>query len=357
MIRVLHVFHEMSNGGIEHFVMDYYRNIDRSCIQFDFLVSVDADGYFDEEIKKLGGKIYHAYPFKKNPIKNFCDIAKIVKENNYQIIHRHTGSAFGYFDLKAAKFGGAMCLIMHSHNNQAGNMIVHRIANIFLKVPCHKLACSKEAGEWLFGKNAKFSIVNNAINSQAYEFNDSERQKYRKIYGLSDRFVVGHVGRLEEQKNHRFLLQIFKSILDIKNNAVLVLVGDGSLMAEIKSEAKSKGIINNIIFMGSQQETSNLYNMFDVFVLPSKYEGFGITLLEAQTNGLCCFASSKVVPQTVNITGNVKYISLEEEPKKWAEEILSFCDRKDVTLDIIRQAGFDISENAKQLSDYYKSLI
>lgn len=357
MIRVLHVFHEMSNGGIEHFVMDYYRNIDRSCIQFDFLVSVDTEGYFDAEIKKLGGKIYHAYPFKKNPIKNFFDIAKIVKENNYQIIHRHTGSAFGYFDLKAAKFGGAKGLIMHSHNNQAGNMLAHNIANIFLKVPCHKLACSKEAGEWLFGKDAKFSIVNNAINGQAYEFDSVERIKYRKVYGLSDSFVIGHVGRFEEQKNHHFLLQIFQAILNIKNNAVLVLVGDGSLMSEIKSEAKSKGIINNIIFMGSQQETSKLYNLFDVFVLPSKYEGFGITLLEAQTNGLCCFASAKVVPQTVNITGNVKYISLEEAPEKWADEIVCSCARKNVSLNHIRQAGFDISENAKRLLEYYKSLI
>ena len=124
MIRVLHVFYEMSNGGIEHFVMNYYRHIDRSKVQFDFLVSVERSGPFDEEIKALGGKVHHAYPLKKNPLKNFFDIARIVRENGYSIVHRHTGSAFGYYELWAAKRGGAKRLILHAHNNSAGNLLL-----------------------------------------------------------------------------------------------------------------------------------------------------------------------------------------------------------------------------------------
>lgn len=357
MIRVLHVFHEMSNGGIEHFVMNYYRHIDRTRVQFDFLVSVETPGYFDDEIDQLGGKIYHAYPFEKNPAKNFLHIAKIVKDNGYQIIHRHTGSAFGYFDLRAAHFGGAKHLIMHSHNNQAGNLFVHVLSKYLLRIPCEKLACSDEAGKWLFGENSKYQIINNAISTQNFVFSLSERQKYRNLYGIGDKFVVGHVGRLENQKNHKFLLKIFKSILDKKKNSILVLVGDGSLMEEIKNEATHLGIIENILFLGSQKETAKIYNMFDVFVLPSIYEGFGITLLEAQINGLSCFTSATVVPDTVNITGNVKYISLKVDSEKWAEEIIQSSERKNIALSDIKNAGFDIEKNAKQLCSYYESLI
>lgn len=357
LIRVLHVFHEMSNGGIEHFVMDYYRHIDRTRIQFDFLVSVNEDGYFDDEIKNLGGKIYHAYPFKKNPIKNFFDIARIVKKNEYQIVHRHTGSAFGYFDLKAASYGGAQKVIMHSHNNQAGNVFVHTLCNLFLKVPCEKLACSQEAGEWLFGRNGRFNIINNAIDTQKFVFNSAERQEFREIYGVSDQFVIGHVGRLEEQKNHMFLLKIFTSVLDRKKDCVLVLIGDGSLMEEIKNEARITNILDKIIFLGSQKEAAKFYNMFDVFVLPSKYEGFGITLLEAQTNGLHCFTSANVVPASVNVTGSIRYISLENDSEVWAEEIIKVNERNDIEISSIQNAGFDIEENAKNLCSYYEKLI
>lgn len=357
MIRILHVFHEMNNGGIEHFVMDYYRHIDRSQVQFDFLTSVDREGYFDKEILALGGRLFRAYPLKKNPIRCFFDIASIIKKNNYSIIHRHTGSAFGYFDLRAAKHGGARHLIMHSHNNRAGNTALHYICNLLFRVKCEKLACSKEAGEWLFGKKAAVKVINNAIDGKAFQYQESSRQKIRAELDVSDKFVVGHIGRFEDQKNHRFLLDIFEAVAERKKNAVLVLVGDGSLLEGIRREAKAKGILDRIIFMGTQKETAKLYNMFDVFVLPSKYEGFGITLLEAQTNGLHCYTSAHVVPQTVNISGNIKYISLEESPEKWAEEITEGNCREVIGTDVIKQAGFDISENAKQLLAYYKTMI
>lgn len=357
MIRVLHIFHEMANGGIEHFVMDYYRHINRNQVQFDFLVSVEEDGYFDEEISRLGGRVFHAYPFKKNPIKNYYDIARIVRENGYQIVHRHTGSAFGYFDLRAARHGGAKHLILHSHNNQAGNKVVHLISNILLRIPCEKLACSQEAGKWLFGEKTDFHIINNAIDVQSFVFDSNTREKVRSTFNISDKFVIGHVGRFEEQKNHSFLLKIFASILCEDKECVLILVGTGSLKNEIVSEAKKLGIYENIIFLGSQKNVEQYYQAFDVFVLPSKYEGFGITLLEAQTNGLYCFTSSEVVPDSVNITGRVQYMSLKEEPEIWAKEILKKNGRVDIDISAIQMAGFDIETNAEKMCSYYKNMI
>lgn len=185
MVRVLHIFHNMGNGGIENFVMNYYRAIDRDKIQFDFLTSVEEEGYFDEEIKKMGGHIYHAYPKKKNPIKNYFSIAKVVRDKGYKIVHRHTGSAISNIDLLAAKHGGAEILISHSHATQAGKKWLHYLARIIFRVKTEEFACSKEAGRWLFGENdaenGKVQIIKNAINAEKYSYNSELRKKFEKI--------------------------------------------------------------------------------------------------------------------------------------------------------------------------------
>ena len=213
MVRVLHIFHNMGNGGIEHFVMDFYRHINRNKVQFDFLTSVDEEGYFDDEINSLGGRLYRAYPLKKNPIKNYFDIVRIVRDNQYDIVHRHTGSAFGYFDLRAARRGGAKHLILHSHNPQPGKPILHFICKKLLRIDCIPFACSREAGEFLFGKDVDVKVINNAIDCDKYKFDATVRTQVREELGLSNSFVVGHIGRFEDQKNHKKLIEIFYEIL------------------------------------------------------------------------------------------------------------------------------------------------
>lgn len=358
MIRVLHVFHEMANGGIEHFVMDYYRHIDRSRIQFDFLVSVDTKGYFDDEIRKLGGKIFYAYPLKKNPIKNYLDIARIVEENNYQIVHRHTGSAFGYFDLRAARKGGATKLIIHSHNNQAGNNFIHKISNIFLKIPCNKLACSYEAGRWLFNDNCNFKVINNAIDCNKFRFRKEVRKKIRTEGNIDDQFVIGHVGRFEEQKNHIRMIQIFKKINERYENSVLILIGIGTLQNECKKLAYKLGVSNKIMFLDARSDVQDIMQAFDVFLLPSLYEGFPFVLVEAQASGLACVASTNV-PEECNITGNVCFVDLKKSNSEWADIILSKqgenYDRSKYADEMIEE-GYDIYQNAEKLCDYYESL-
>ena len=172
MIRVLHIFHKMGNGGIEQFVMNYYRHIDRNAVQFDFLTSVPDAGFFDQEILANGGRLYHACSYKKNPIKTYLDIANIVNRHGYRIVHRHTGSAFGYFDLRAANSGGADHLILHAHNTEAGHQSLHRLSRSFLSFDCIRFACSQEAGRFLFGNNADFRIIRNAIDVSRFAFND-----------------------------------------------------------------------------------------------------------------------------------------------------------------------------------------
>ncbi len=358
MIRVLHIFHEMANGGIEHFVMDHYRHLDRSRVQFDFLVSVEAPGFFDKEIQSLGGKIYHAYPLKKDPIRNYHSIAQIVRENHYDIVHRHTGSAFGYFDLRAARSGGAKHLILHSHNNQAGNMALHKVSNLLLKIPCQKFACSQEAGKWLFGKNAEFRVIKNAVDCDKFAFHQEVRDSVRSNINLTDKFVIGHVGRFETQKNHIRLMHMMKAITAQNADCVLVCVGTGSLQKECMEEAERLGIADHVQFLGTRSDIPQLMHAFDVFLLPSLYEGLPFVLVEAQANGLPCVVSTHV-PRECNITGNVQFMDLENSDQMWANRVLEAgamkIDRESFSY-IMRNSGFDITRNANMLCEYYESL-
>lgn len=358
MIRVLHVFHEMSNGGTGHFVMNYYRHMDRDKIQFDFLTSVDEPGYFDEEIRSLGGRLFRAYPFSRNPIRNYFDIARIVRENRYQIVHRHTGSAFGYFDLRAARRGGAKHLILHAHNTDVGKPAVHKIAKAILAVNCHRFACSKSAGEFLFGRRNSFEVIPNAIDMTRFSFSPVVREEMRKRLGLENNLVIGHIGRMEEQKNHQKLLSIFAEMHQIRADSKLVCIGNGSLKTEIMAFAEQLGLSHSVLFLGQRNDVDKVIHCFDAFLFPSLYEGFPVTLVEAQTNGLPCFTSKDAVPAEVNVTGNVHYISLSESDGAWARQILS-CDwtRDACAPEKVKKAGYDISTEAKKLEQRYFSML
>lgn len=354
MIRVLHVFHEMVNGGTGHFVMNYYRHIDRSKVQFDFLASVSEPGYWDEEIRSLGGRIFHAYPFNKNPIKNYYDIARIVRENQYRIVHRHTGSAFGYFDLRAARHGGAEQLILHAHSTDVGKPFIHQATQLFLKIPCHRFACSQEAGRFLFGESVHFTVIPNAIDVQRFSFQPMIREKIRKEFGLENLLVIGHVGRFQPVKNHSRLLSIFAEIHKQRPDSALVCVGDGEKMGDTKALAKQLGLEDAVLFLGQRNDVQDLLSAFDAFLLPSLYEGLGIVLVEAQCNGLKCFASKDVIPNAVNLTGNIAFISLSASDQEWAAALLqSDLTRDPMAMERVKDAGYDISDAVGWLTRKY----
>lgn len=347
----------MLNGGTENFVMNYYRHIDREKVQFDFLASVDKPGYFDDEIKKLGGRIFHAYPLAKNPIKNYLSIAEIVRENGYQIVHRHTGSAFGYFDLRAARHGGAKYLILHSHNNLAGKPWLHRLSKWLLSFDCIKFSCARPSGQFLFGKNAEFQLINNGIEVASYAFNAKARASFRKSLGLEGKFVVGNVGRLSKQKNHPFLLDVMAQLVKVRPDSMLVCVGAGEERTEIENKIHSMNLERNVMLLGNRSDVATILNAFDVFVLPSLYEGFPIVLVEAQSNGLKCIVSAEACPAESNVTGNVQFISLKQPPEYWAGAILNASGQHDpLAASAVARAGYDIADCAKKLADYYLNL-
>ncbi len=360
MVRVLHIFHNMGNGGIENFVMNYYRAIDRDKIQFDFLTSVEEEGYFDEEIKKMGGHIYHAYPKKKNPIKNYFSIAKVVRDKGYKIVHRHTGSAISNIDLLAAKHGGAEILISHSHATQAGKKWLHYLARIIFRVKTEEFACSKEAGRWLFGENdaenGKVQIIKNAINAEKYSYNSELRKKVREDHKIQDKFIVGHVGNFNEAKNHEFLIDVFYEIQKENDNAVLWLIGNGKFRQNIEEKVENLDIKNKVIFEGERENVNEFMQGFDILIFPSVYEAFPIVLIEAQCAGLKCYVSKEAIPPEIDITGNLDFVSLEKDALFWGniiiEDIKKKMNRNDGYL-CIKNAGFDIRDAAKDLERRY----
>lgn len=359
MIRVLHIFHNMSNGGIENFVMNNYRNIDRERVQFDFLTSVEEPGYFDEEIKSMGGKIYHAYPKSKSLIKNFQSISSIVRDGGYKVVHRHTGSAFSNIDLIAAKHGGADVLISHSHSTKSGHALMHYFGRTFFKVDTINYACSKEAGEWLFGKNkvkeGKVSVIKNAVNTERFEYNPEVRNALREKYDANGKFIIGHVGNYNIAKNHKFIVRVFNQLLKDCPNAELWLIGDGELKPEVDKQIAELGIGDHIKQFGVRKDVNELLQAMDVFFFPSTYEGFGIVAIEAQCSGLKVITSTNCVPE-INLTGNVRFFDLEDPVEQWVIALLDANTDYDRTqaAQAIRDAGYDLKSVAKDLQQKYE---
>ncbi len=361
MLRILHVVTYMGRGGIETMLMNYYRKIDRSKIQFDFLVHRDFEADYDNEILSLGGKIYRLpilNPFSrdyKNKLLLFFQ-----KHKEYRIVHSHIDS-LSSIPLKIAKSCGVPVRIAHAHNCSEVKNIKYFI-KLYYKRQLPKYAnvfyaCSQSAGEWLYG-GKDFLLLNNAIDTSQYSFNIDARVNIRNELKLSDRtLIVGSVARFEPQKNHLFLLDVFKSLNDKFGDSKLLLVGDGSLKKEIKEKCKRLKIENKVVFMGIRNDVPDILQAMDVFVFPSLFEGLPVSVIEAQTAGLPCIISDRV-PLECKKTEIVEVCSLSDDVKVWVDRIikLSRINRTDKTKEII-DVGFDITNNAKKLEEYYLSLV
>lgn len=356
MIRVLHVVTDMRRGGLETMLMNYYRAIDRKSIQFDFLEHRSEESEYDREIKKMGGKIYRISrlnPFSvryKSALRGFFE-----EHSEYQIVHVHQ-DCLSSIILKEAKRCGLKVRIAHSHSsNQDKNLKLliklyykRKIANYATDL----LACSQEAGKWMFCGN-DFQVLNNAIDAKKYVYSSKIRESLRKQFEISeDTLVIGHVGRFCYPKNHTYLLEIFKKISD-QRDAVLLLVGDGELRNEIENKILQLKLKEKVILTGVRSDVSNFLQAMDVFVFPSLYEGLPVTIIEAQAAGLPCLISDKV-PIECKKTDLVHQISLEKDAIYWADEVIKVSNikRKNM-LKEIQISGFDIGENAKKLTDYY----
>lgn len=356
-IRVLQVVTHMNRGGLETMLMNYYRHIDRTQVQFDFLTHRKYDGDYGEEIKQLGGIIYHLPVLNPFSSSYKAELRSFFKEHSeYQVIHVHQDCLSSVI-LKEAEKCGIPVRIAHSHNaNQDHNLkyVIKMYFRRFIpKYATDLFACSEEAGKWMFG-DAPFKVFNNAIDAQSYVFNVEKRNKSRKELGVCDTtLLVGHVGRFSPQKNHSFLIDIFYEIQK-RTEAKLLLVGDGELRADIEKKIADLKLQDKVIMIGVRSDVADLLQAMDVFVFPSCYEGLGIVAIEAQAAGLPCLISDKV-PIECKKTDLVQQLSLTLPVQKWAETaIASIKVPRDNTFTKIKQAGYDIKENAISLMHFYR---
>lgn len=364
-IHVLVLDTVMDRGGAEAMIMNYMRNVNRDLIKFDFLTNRDYRAAFEDEIESLGGKVYHMcpmYPGKFGQYKR--EVREFLKEHpEYKIIHSNLEER-SYFALKEAKKLGVPVRISHSHNRPLGfdlKLIMRYYFRFMLKYyNTHMFSCGVEAGDWLYGKKNrdKVIIMNNAIDARAYTYDVEKSLAMKEQLGVTAKKVIGHVGRFFAQKNHPFLIDIFNEIHKKDADTVLLLVGGGELDDRLKNEMKQKvsdlGLDDCVQFLGVREDVADVMQAFDLFLLPSLFEGLPVTMVEAQSSGLPCVISDKV-PIQCDITGNVKVVELDASPDVWADVVLQYLDefKREDTFDKISEAGFDIKDNAKWLQEFY----
>ena len=362
-IRVLQVVAELGMGGIQSFIMNVYRNIDREKIQFDFLLSMNKRGVFEEEIEQLGGRIYRVTPRNVSYKKNKEELDKFFAEHQeYKCVHFHFSNLSYLMPLKKAAQHGVPTRIIHSHSTHLPSNPLHKVLHEYNRRKLDSIAtdfytCSDLAGQWLFGGTegyAKQVIVNNGIQTSKYIYDESVRDTYRKQLEISDCVVVGSVGRLSEPKNHPFLLEVFAECKKLIPEAVLILVGDGPEKTIVEKKVKELGIENSVKLLGMRKDVPQLLQAFDCFLIPSKWEGFPVALLEAEASGLPAYVSNTVTTQA-QINSNVKYLSLSEGPLAWAKQIKadsSSWNRIKDAKDIV-DAGYDIDSTVEFLEEKY----
>jgi len=360
-VRVLQVVTIMNRGGAETMLMNLYRNIDRSKIQFDFLTHRLEEGAYDQEIRSLGGKVYHMPPIRpQRYLKYFRELDQFFLDHpEYRIVHSHINENSS-FVLRAAKKAGIPVRIAHSHISNLPldyKLPFRYYGRFFLKEnTTHYYACSTEAGKWLFSKHMaenKVAILKNGVRYDLFKFDNDVRNSLRKEMGLEDSFVVGHVGRFEKQKNHGFLLEVFREILHSKPNAVLLLIGDGYLGQEIRRKIGKLGLTSSVRLLGVRSDVARLLQAMDVFVFPSIFEGLPVALIEAQAAGLSCIVSDAVSRESDIGAGLIRFVSLKESPKEWAEKVLSADINHVDSREALVRSGFDIVEISRALQSFY----
>lgn len=361
ILRVLHVVTYMGRGGLETMLMNYYRNIDRNRLQFDFLVHREFEADYDQEIISLGGRIYRLpklNPFSLDYCKKIDEFFANHKE--YKIVHSHLDCMAG-IPLKYAKKHGVPIRIAHAHNSNQTKDKKYLLKLMYKKNICKYAdilyACGYDAGKWMFGTD-NFSILNNAIDSKRYSYNAENRKKIRKELKIPlDALVVGHVGRFSPQKNHEYLIQIFFETQKKKDNIFLLLVGDGELREEISKKVKIMGISNKVVFAGIRDDVEDVLQAMDIFLFPSIYEGLPVSIIEAQAAGLPCLISDKV-PIDCKITDCVQQIALNADIEKWVKALL--LNSKKQRIDRYKEvcaSGYDIKKNAKELENAYMKML
>lgn len=364
MIRILHVFGGLDMGGAETMIMNIYRNIDREKIQFDFVTHSGRNQAYVSEIEQLGGKIYffpkiriYNLPLLINEWKAFFE-----KHKEYKILHSHVRSYASIYIPIAKKYG--LKTIIHSHSTSNGKGMKSFVKAI-LQYPLryeadYFMGCSKEAGEWLFGKRIvksdRYFTIKNAIDTRRYSFDRVQRSILRNQFGIDESVkVFMHVGRLHEAKNHIFLLHVFAMLIKEIPNSMLLLVGDGELLSEIEKQIEQLNLKSYVKMLGARTDIPDILNAADVFLFPSKWEGLPVTVVEAQASGLPCFVSDKITKE-VAISELVKFLPIYKGTQVWIDAIKETDLTRKNVIDKIIQAGFDIKKSVEWLTKFYEEI-
>ncbi len=365
-IVVAQIMGKWVGGGVEAVIMNYYRNIDKSKIQFDFICDEDSTNIPYDEIKKLGGKVIICPPYQKIfEYEKF--LIDLFKKNNYKIVHSNINS-LSIFPLRAAKKAGVPVRIAHSHSTTnkkewKKNLMKQALRPFSKKYATDYFACSELAGRWLFGdrtfEQGKVTIINNAIDLDKFKYDEKLRKEKRKELEIKDdTLVIGHIGRFVAQKNHTFLIDIFNELHKTEKNSILLLIGQGPLMDEIKQKVKTLGISDSVKFLGQRDDVNELYQVFDVFLLPSLYEGLPVVGVEAQATGNLCILSSSMTQET-KILNTTIFLQLTQTPNEWSTAILksviNFCKKNNKNE--ISNVGFNIKNEAIKLEKIYMNFI
>lgn len=366
-IRVLHVLGTTNLGGAESRIMELYRCIDRSKVQFDFLVHTREEGHYSKEIRELGGHIYSLPRFK---VINLAEYKKAIRSffrehQEFVAVQGHMTSTASIYLPIAKKENPSIVTIAHARSagvDKGAKGYVTKILRRSLKKKAdYCFTCSKEAGISVFGKKwveqGNVWTIPNAIDANRFQYNEAVRKEVREQLGIQDKFVIGHVGRFGFMKNHTYLVDIFAELCKQREDMALVLIGKGEEEANIHEKLKNLGIEDKVLFLGNQFDVERYYQAFDYFVFPSTFEGFPGSVAEAQAAGLHCLISDRITRE-VALTDLVSYRSIEEEPGLWAEEILQNADkafiREDMREEIARK-GFDVNTQAALMEEFYRT--
>lgn len=366
-IHVLQIGMTKNVGGLETYLMQQFRHLDKSKITYDFVnITAEDDIVFKQEILEAGSHVYGVMSRHSNPIRHYWQWLKLLHKigKNYKVIVLNSNGMTYVFPLVAARLFRIPMRVIHSHNSGFEQKIgLARKAIIVMNKILLKwgatdyFACSKIAGEWMFGENTKFTIIPNAIDINQFKFNQEVRDNKRKELNIpSDYVVIGHVGRFTYQKNHAFLIDIFYKLLKVCPNAKLLLIGDGPYLFNIKRSVSELRIEDSVFFLGRRNDVPQLLQAMDCFVLPSRFEGLPIVGVEAQAAGVPCIVSDAITRE-LNINGLVRFVSLRDKDK-WVNSIMAYHGfTKRDQLEKLRNAGYDISLELNRLVSFYENIV
>lgn len=366
MKKVLHVVGGMDAGGTETMLMNLYREIHKE-FQFDFISYYDKEGYYDNEIKELGGKVIICdSPSKVGQIKSTINLYRLIKQNSYEVVHAHTLFNCGSV-MMAARLAGVKVRITHAHTNLDNT--TNRIKKIYFKImrslikifSTNYIACSKSAGIYLFGKNlikkSQYITLNNYINYEQILSTNDNTSIRQELKLNEDDILIGHIGRFTEAKNHEFLILIINEMVKMNKNIKVVLVGDGPLRESIEKKVKEMNLINNIFFLGVRSDVNIILKNLDLFIFPSKYEGLGLVVLEAQAAGVKSLASEAIQEEADLGLGLLRKLNLEDGIKKWADIALEknqpVCINKNDIRRAFKTKGYDLNSIVSKLKEIY----